>query len=218
MANMDDGPPSSVSKADRLKLLRAHQTAWKNLTWTKKSVVSYNPIASLWKCLGGVLGSAYDRSLRFIQVPSVFRGIEEKEWAVEDIGFRVGNFTMDPSQDLLVVLDTETYVDHLPLECYENHRADIPHSPADVYRLHLRSLSDGKPHPFVSREFVSYKPLPDALGFRYTVEVFSSHLALLSHSFEYGDVMNELVIWNWMTGNVEKVWKFHYAHRFVGQN
>jgi len=117
-ANMDDGPPSSVSKADCLKLLRAHQTAWKNLTWTKKSVVSYNSFAREirgmpWKCLGGVLGSAYNRSLRFIQVPSVFRGIEEKEWTVEDIGFRVGNFTMDPSQDLLVALEVETYVDHL---------------------------------------------------------------------------------------------------------
>jgi len=115
MANMDDGPPSSISKADRLKLLRAHQMAWKNLTWTKKSVVSYNPIADdiLWKCLGGVLGSAYNRSLRFIQVPSVFRGIKEKEWTIEDIGFRVEDFTMDPSQDLLVALEVETYVDYL---------------------------------------------------------------------------------------------------------
>ena len=110
---MDDGPPSSVNKADRLKLLRAHQTAWKNLTWTKKSVVPYNPTEIPWRCLGGVLGSAYNRSLRFIQVPSVFRGIEEKEWTVEDIGFRVGNFTMDPSQDLLVALEVETYVDNL---------------------------------------------------------------------------------------------------------
>jgi len=112
-ANMDDGPPSSVDKADRLKLLRAHQTAWKNLTWTKKSVVSYNPTEIPWRCLGGVLGSAYNRSLRFIQVPSVFRGIEEKEWTIEDIGFRVGDFTMDPSQDLLVALEVEMYVDHL---------------------------------------------------------------------------------------------------------
>ena len=120
MANMDDGPPSSISKADRLKLLRAHQTAWKNLTWTKKLVVSDNPNATdyeddevPWKCLGGVLGQASSRSLRFIQVPSVFRGIEEKEWTVEDIGFKVGDFTMDPSQDLLVALEVETYVDYL---------------------------------------------------------------------------------------------------------
>jgi hypothetical protein len=120
MANMDDGPPSSISKADRLKLLRAHQTAWKNLTWTKKSVVSDNPNATdheddevPWKCLGGVLGQASSRSLHFIRVPSVFRGIEEKEWTVEDIGFRVGDFTMDPSQDLLVALEVETYVDYL---------------------------------------------------------------------------------------------------------
>jgi hypothetical protein len=71
-AHMDDGPPSFVSKADRLKLLQARQTAWKNPTWTKKSAVSCDPNLTLWEYLGGVLGLAFGPSLHFIQVSSVF--------------------------------------------------------------------------------------------------------------------------------------------------
>ena len=98
--NLNSALPVLLSKS----LPRLLERTVTSLTWTKKSVVSDNPNATdheddevPWKCLGGVLGQASSRSLRFIRVPSVFRGIEEKEWTVEGIGFRVGNFTMDSS-------------------------------------------------------------------------------------------------------------------------
>lgn len=43
--------------------------------------------------------------IMFIQVPSVHRGLKEKEWKIEDMGFIVRDFCMDPSQDLLVVIE-----------------------------------------------------------------------------------------------------------------
>jgi hypothetical protein len=100
---MDDDPPSSVSKADRLELLQARQPAWKNLAGTKKSVVSCDPNLTSWEYLGVTFGP----SLRFIQVPSVFReGVDS---------FQVEEFTMDLSRDLLVALEVVeiSYVDHL---------------------------------------------------------------------------------------------------------
>ena len=45
------------------------------------------------------------------QLPSVIRGIEEKEWTF-DVGFDIDDFTIDPSQDLLMAIRTvsESYV------------------------------------------------------------------------------------------------------------
>lgn len=60
---------------------------------------------SAWEFLGGVLGLSAGSRLRFIQVPSKLRSIEEKRWTIEDIGFKVKDFGMDPAQDLLVVLE-----------------------------------------------------------------------------------------------------------------
>jgi hypothetical protein len=104
---MDDGPPSSVTTADRLKLLRDHQVAWKNLAWTKISIFPSHGLKLFTRMLvGGVLGltSQSGFSIHFTQVPSSFRGIEERSWTIE-ISFQVGYFTMDPSQDLLVVFE-----------------------------------------------------------------------------------------------------------------
>lgn len=61
---------------------------------------------SAWELINGVLAFGVGRRLRCIQLPSALRDIPEKEWFIEDIGFTLRDFTMDPAQDLLVILET----------------------------------------------------------------------------------------------------------------
>jgi len=66
----------------------------------------------LWELFGGVLGqSSEDRSLFFYQLPSSLRNIEAKDWALsaKDIDVHARDFAMDPSQDLLVLVEAPNW-------------------------------------------------------------------------------------------------------------
>jgi hypothetical protein len=103
---MEDGPPSNVGPADRLKILKEHQNAWHNLTWQDHEVITM--FRNEWDCLGGMLANVLaDESFRSLvvrQLPSILRGIKRTEWRV-DMNFRIYDFTLDPQQDLLIVIE-----------------------------------------------------------------------------------------------------------------
>ena len=70
------------------------------------------------------------------------------------------------------------------------------------HSIHLRSLSDGKPHPLARNAPVLYH----AYGTRgnsvsYTIQVSGIFIAILFRSND----SNELGIWNWMTGELQVV-------------
>jgi hypothetical protein len=103
VAGMEDGPPSNVGPADRLKILKEHQSSWHNLTWKSDHLIT--KFRNQWECLGGVLVNVLDEphhSLVIRQLPSIVRGIKVTEWRI-DMSFRIYDFTFDPSQDLLAV-------------------------------------------------------------------------------------------------------------------
>lgn len=57
-----------------------------------------------WELAGGVLGqSVGQNNLRFNRLGSKLQGVSQQTWNV-DLGFNLRDFTMDPGQDLLVVL------------------------------------------------------------------------------------------------------------------
>lgn len=101
---MEDGPSSLFSAADKLEKLKKRQAAWNELKWTEDKSVD-SSTGHLWELYGGVLAqaSANHRSISFRQLPSNHRGIEEKTWTVDVSDLAVRDFTMDPSQDLLVI-------------------------------------------------------------------------------------------------------------------
>lgn len=108
---MIDGPASDVVNLTRLRMLAAHQQAWRSVEWSQTTEITLTAaevsLESAWEFLGGVLGLAAGCRLRFIQVPSALRGIKEKQWVIEDIGFTIKDFGMDPSQDLLIILEVD---------------------------------------------------------------------------------------------------------------
>ena len=102
VAGMQDGPSSTLPTADRLAILRERQAAWDTLTWRERHEQPMGA-GSVWELYGGVLAqSEGKRTLTLRQLPSVIRGIPDKQWEIADVGFDIRDFGMDPAQDLLV--------------------------------------------------------------------------------------------------------------------
>lgn len=102
---MEDGPPSSIGAADRLDKLRRHRAAWDELKWAQNKSVPMST-GQVWELYGNVLAQAQgDRTIIFRQLPSRYRGIEEREWTISNLGFDIRDFGMEPSQDLLVLIE-----------------------------------------------------------------------------------------------------------------
>jgi len=105
---MQDGPPSAVSLVDRLDKLRKHREAWDTLTWTQDDSIKI-PRGNVWELYGGVLAQCRrENTIMFWQLPSTYRGIGARHWSVhlDENEIKVRDFSMDPSQDLLVVVES----------------------------------------------------------------------------------------------------------------
>jgi hypothetical protein len=73
---------------------------------------------------------------------------------------------------------------------------------ARKHSVHLRSLSDGKPHPLARDAPVLYHAQgPRGPGVSYRIQVSGTFIAIL---FCLNN-SNELGIWNWMTGELQVV-------------
>lgn len=110
-ANLIDGPPSNRSKSARLRLLEEHQHAWNNVSWSGTQEISLKPLedalpgVGAWELTSGLLAHAAHRTMRFTQLPSRLRDIEQRTWTFEDIGFEIRDFALDRSQDLLAIIE-----------------------------------------------------------------------------------------------------------------
>ncbi|KAG5653347.1 hypothetical protein H0H81_000969 [Sphagnurus paluster] len=145
--------------------------------------------AGLWELCSGVLAQNNpDKSLTFHRLPSLYRSIEEKEWTLEGFGFPLRDFGMDPSQDLLVLVEASRRIDT---------------DTEQPCRIHLRSLSTGKPHSMAQNPVIicDVQKVNSPRDISHTIQVLADFLGIL---FSYSDVPeNELYIWDWKTGMVE---------------
>jgi hypothetical protein len=118
---MVDGPPGGLTTSERLELLRSYEASWKNLEWSEYNTVSY-PEGRAWEFYGNVWAhSRGSNAIDFVQLPSRLRGIPMQQWTLRfDIDVR--DFSMDPSQDLLVIIETLRYLHRLHPSCplYDN--------------------------------------------------------------------------------------------------
>ncbi|THG94950.1 hypothetical protein EW026_g6612 [Hermanssonia centrifuga] len=179
-AGMEDGPPSALMSIDRLKCILEYQLAWRELEWRSEKLVPMLP-GGVWELYGGILAQAKDRqTLVFRQLPSEIRGIEEKQWE-GNIGVMIRDFGMDPSQDLLAVIENP--------------------SGNGIHRVHLRTLSSGQPHPKACNPAV-ISHAPDGENFSFAIQIADEYLAILFIA-SGEDSRSELIVWNWRTGNVE---------------
>jgi len=104
VSGMVDGPPSPFTTSDRLALLKERNAAWESLRWVESQDIPMTD-GHIWELYGNVFAqSSMPNVLHFRQLPSKYRKIEEKTWGVA-LDIHVRDFTMDPAQDLLVLVE-----------------------------------------------------------------------------------------------------------------
>lgn len=109
-ACMEDGPPNGMSTAERRERLQAHVDAWQNLRWSScVYLFDLNPTAVVMDVSPGGILAFIMRSeckIKFVQPPSDLRGIPMRQWE-HTFPFPLWNVALDPSEDILVVLQAE---------------------------------------------------------------------------------------------------------------
>ena len=112
-SGMEDGPLSTLSVPERLERLRTYNDAWKHLRWSacielpNIDVVTHDmDIAP-----GGILTfvSRRNNNIIFVQIPSNSRGIPMRQWE-HSLSFVPHQYALDPSEDILVVLEWDRSV------------------------------------------------------------------------------------------------------------
>lgn len=110
-ASQVNGPQTSdTSSASRLEALKKHQSSWGSLKWSRELRIPMED-GGLWELYGGVLAQSTGQgTLTFMQLPSDLRSIEGKVWTLgPNLGLVVRDFGMDPSQDLLVLIESPNW-------------------------------------------------------------------------------------------------------------
>lgn len=188
VSGMMDGPPSPFITSDRLALLKERNAAWESLRWVESQDIPMMQ-GHVWELYGGVFAqSSTPDVLHFRQLPSKYRKIEEKTWGVA-LDIHVRDFTMDPAQDLLVLIEQPKSLHNVNATSTRG------------IRIHLRSLTTGDRHRLAPQSAILVHDL-DARNVRvtYTLQVCGNLLGILfTHP---GDADPELTIWDWTTGKV----------------
>ena len=91
----------------RRRLLKDRENSWKHFRWRQKHTLHLPTSGSIYEFVGGFYGNAQASAISFIQLPSATTDPADtpvRTWIhnMPDISFV--DFTMDPSQDLLVLL------------------------------------------------------------------------------------------------------------------
>ena len=101
-----DIPGSTMSVNERLSRLRKYCRAWQNLEWTSHiRTPSGDDEGRLWVLYSGVWAlQTASNKLSFSTLPSETRRLEGKQGNV-DLDFSIYDFGLDPTPDLLVLLE-----------------------------------------------------------------------------------------------------------------
>jgi len=119
-----------------------------------------------------------------------------EKWSVANLDFSVDDFTMECSCDLLTALTYKT--GHV--------------------QVHLFKLSDGKPHPRARRPLLKYDiPLnPTENGWQIEAVICENRLGCLFTSIaNHQESVDHLVVWDWTTGDLVKVFSQYGNLSFI---
>ncbi|KAF8134943.1 hypothetical protein EV363DRAFT_1322086 [Boletus edulis] len=187
-SHKEDNEYSSMETVNRLNLLREYNRKWNDLEWTSSGSIPMTD-DNCWELSGGILAQViHGNTLSLVQLPCKLKDIPEREWSVP-FDFRIHDFTLDNSQDLIVLLElVETF------------------PPNVSCKIHLRTLS-GEQHPRAAETQITYTStsLHDTVSFM--IQICGNRVAVLFYEpllFELDRwPTNPFFVWNWRTGQQE---------------
>ncbi|KAH9943580.1 hypothetical protein B0H21DRAFT_487066 [Amylocystis lapponica] len=185
---MVDGPPGLMTTADRLELLLDRRRRWRMLDWTRRVTVPIPGACQAYELAGGVFAKSMrvgdvddgvDKFRRMVRhltatwLPS--RTKEAQSIIREELDVATGEFTIDPSQDLIVLVN----VDYMQPECC-------------TINVHLRTISTNTAHLGAASSQLRAEISSDP-GMM-SVQVVDDVVGVICWA--------SLVIWNWVTAEV----------------
>ncbi|KAL1691726.1 hypothetical protein GGG16DRAFT_53009 [Schizophyllum commune] len=175
MQNMvNGGGHSEIQLADRVQRAERYVKAWRALEFSEETQIPFG--GNLWEIAGGVVActtSAGSGEISFTRLPSPLRDIERLTWRLT-LEHTPRDFTIDPSQDLLV---------------------SIHSARQNEYEVHLLSMTTGEQHPAVEISPLVYRS--NRTPVQYELLVYEDKLGILFVSNDEAALFN---VWNWKTG------------------
>ncbi|KAH9961891.1 hypothetical protein BC827DRAFT_1200129 [Russula dissimulans] len=176
-AGLLDNVPTVGNLAERMKLLVAHERAWKDTPWFPIS--GYDGVLGLAASSGNLLvffrlwddSARFSRNLVFQRLPSIHRGAPDFS-ARKDPDFHMHEFSIDASQDLLVY--------------------------AHGHHLVTREVGTNRPHPASRTGVLSLRP--NELPIPTTTRIYGKLAACLTTFIDDGSL--RFRIFNWTTGEL----------------
>ncbi|KAF8333539.1 uncharacterized protein EI90DRAFT_3052323 [Cantharellus anzutake] len=183
-----EGCSVNLTTAEKLQELLLHEHRWVNLEPHSLCEIE-PPIDEIYEFACSVIGTGPRRSpmsLFFAELPSAVNSTPLRTWTHQDPSLLLRDFTMDPSQDLLVLLT------------YSSRNA----SPEFEWSIHLHSLSTNKAHSRAKNPILPMKLMimPEE-SFR--IQVFGETLALLEPDL----TSHILTVWDWTSGTLLLNWE-----------
>ncbi|CAE6432170.1 unnamed protein product [Rhizoctonia solani] len=193
-------PRSNLGPSAGLKLLREHHWNWLRPNNVRPTQHNLRAHSILSKYAGGVYARAFGisgflganstiGSLEFYQIPSRNLDAEFKCWSLASLGSDIRDFTFDPDQDLLVLLELPNAVSQYSSTC----------------TVHLKMLSGGGAHPralvpTMVADFAEDAGLEGTMpNWNYHFEVVGQLLAILFRSRSQVRP-SWVVVWDWVRG------------------
>ncbi|KAJ6544018.1 hypothetical protein B0H19DRAFT_293936 [Mycena capillaripes] len=194
-------PPTDFpSFSTRLKVLRDRERNWRSPErWNPLQKLPLPPTGTVYEFVGGYYANGREdenkitSGISFFELPSTEPTNSDaplKTWTHTMGGVKIVDFTMDPAQDLLVLVALA------PPQC------------ESVYQLHLRSFTTNEPHPESSLPMGVLSCLPKVTDHliplettgAVRVQVAGDLVALLVKEV-HDSVSAHLQIWNWRYGS-----------------
>lgn len=191
-AGLLDGPPGPLSTYQRMQLVLQRQRMWRTLKWTRKDVVPYATEDCLTYelfgrvfCQGkGSKGGATTRFLAMTELPSCYMDAPRRYIIDnEQLGIAVWDFTMDPVQNLLILIE-HTHEDS-----------------AAPWRVHFRTLDSPGPHPRARSavlEPILHSGHADLVESEFSIKVHTNLVVILFRPMVEGG-SDHVFVWDWTT-------------------
>jgi hypothetical protein len=116
---MQDGPAGGLPVTERMRLLKKRREAWRSLAFTKRVTVPTPGECHAYELVGGVfakamnpqhditvLGNPGSRHLSLVSLPS--SAAAPRILVRDDIGILCRDFGIDPTQDLIALVEQPT--------------------------------------------------------------------------------------------------------------
>ncbi|KAG1762733.1 hypothetical protein EDD22DRAFT_952902 [Suillus occidentalis] len=178
----ENGRHCNLDTVGRLRVCRQYQQAWNNLSFPDSQFINMED-GHTWELSGGVLCHAMQSrsAIACVQLPCKIKNIPERKWIIDDLGFRIRDFTIDTSQNLVVALEISGAI------------------PNWTCNLHFRTLMTGKHHPMAAVPSVTHLLSNMHEELRFLIQICGSRIAFLCQEHA-DDVNSRLVVWDWKLG------------------